>query len=56
MPLVRDLIPATANLDDPEPEPPLDHVLVARAAQLGATVSNSFGFGGHNAAVVFLRA
>ncbi len=55
MPLVRDLIPATANLDDPEPDPPLDHVRKTRPARIEAAISNSFGFGGHNAAIVLLR-
>ena len=56
LPIVRGLLPATANLTDPEPEPPLDHVRATRAAEVEAAVSNSFGFGGHNAAVVFVRA
>jgi len=56
MPLVRGIIPATANLDDPDPEPPLDHVRETRSAHIEAAISNSFGFGGHNAAVVLLRA
>ncbi len=55
MPLVRGVLPATANLDDPEPEPALDHVREARSARIEAAVSNSFGFGGHNAAIVLRR-
>jgi 3-oxoacyl-[acyl-carrier-protein] synthase II len=55
MPLVRDVLPATANLDDPEPDPPLDHVRETRAAHIEVAVSNSFGFGGHNAAIVLRR-
>jgi 3-oxoacyl-[acyl-carrier-protein] synthase II len=55
LPLVRGVIPATANLDDPEPEPPLDHVRVTRTADVAVAVSNSFGFGGHNAAIVLRR-
>jgi 3-oxoacyl-[acyl-carrier-protein] synthase II len=55
MPLLRGIIPPTANLDDPEPDPPLDHVRVARTTQVEAAISNSFGFGGHNAAILLLR-
>jgi 3-oxoacyl-[acyl-carrier-protein] synthase II len=56
MPLVRGTIPATANLEDPELDPPLDHVRQTRNTRVDAVISNSFGFGGHNAAVVLLRA
>ena len=52
---MRGVIPATANLDDPEPDPPLDHVRETRHAQVELAVSNSFGFGGHNAAIVLRR-
>jgi 3-oxoacyl-[acyl-carrier-protein] synthase II len=55
MPLVRGVVPATANLDDPEPDPPLDYVRATRPLQAAAAISNSFGFGGHNAAIVLLR-
>jgi 3-oxoacyl-[acyl-carrier-protein] synthase II len=53
--IVRGVVPATANLDDPEPEPALDHVRTARPLTVEAAISNSFGFGGHNAAVVLAR-
>lgn len=50
-------IPPTANLDDPDPEADLDHVRgAARVARLDWAVSNSFGFGGHNACLVLRRA
>jgi 3-oxoacyl-[acyl-carrier-protein] synthase II len=55
MALVRGVLPGTANLDDPEPDPPLDLVAAPRTAEIEAAVSNSFGFGGHNAALVFVR-
>ena len=51
----RDTLPATLNLDDPDPEAPFDHVLEPRSARVGAALSNSFGFGGHNACLVFTR-
>ena len=55
MAFARGILPATLNLEDPEPEAPFDHVLSARTARIDAAVSNSFGFGGHNACLVFTR-
>ncbi|AZH83699.1 beta-ketoacyl-[acyl-carrier-protein] synthase family protein [Plantibacter sp. PA-3-X8] len=49
------VIPPTINLDNQDPEIPLDVVTTPR--QLGSgdllAISNSFGFGGHNAVVAF---
>jgi 3-oxoacyl-[acyl-carrier-protein] synthase II len=55
MAFARDTLPATLNLDSPDPEAPFDHVLEPRSARVGAALSNSFGFGGHNACLVFTR-
>ena len=52
----RGVLPAGANIEDPESDPPADLVREPRTAHVDAMLSNSFGFGGHNAAVVFTRA
>ena len=50
------VMPPTINLDKPDPECDLDYVpKVARPAQLKATLSNSFGFGGTNASLIFVK-
>ncbi len=47
-------VPPTANLVTPDPACDLDYVpLVARDARLRTAISNSFGFGGVNATLVF---
>jgi beta-ketoacyl-acyl-carrier-protein synthase II len=50
------IIPPTINLDHPDPDCDLDYVPhEARQAELTVGMSNSFGFGGHNATLVFRR-
>ena len=45
------------NLDQPDPECELDHVAnKARETRIRVALSNSFGFGGTNATLVFGRA
>lgn len=54
--LERGFLPPTINLDDPDPECDLDYVPHSmRPATVDAVMSNSFGFGGHNATLVFAR-
>jgi 3-oxoacyl-[acyl-carrier-protein] synthase II len=51
------LVPPTINLGDPDPECDLDYVAnTPRAVDVSVCMSNSFGFGGHNATLVFARA
>jgi 3-oxoacyl-[acyl-carrier-protein] synthase II len=48
------IIPPTINLDRPDPACDLDYVSHrARQGKLEVALSNSFGFGGHNAALLF---
>jgi len=52
--LVHGLVPPTANLRNVDPEVPFDCVpMTARPAELGAALSNSFGFGGQNVSLIF---
>jgi 3-oxoacyl-[acyl-carrier-protein] synthase II len=49
--------PPTLNLDNPSVETPIDLVPhVARKRDIGVVLSNSFGFGGTNASLIFRRA
>ena len=51
------LVPPTINLDDPDPDCDLDYTPHrARSLDIGAAISNSFGFGGHNSSLVFRAA
>lgn len=53
MALRDQVIPPTINVENQDPECDLDVVPnVAREAKLDAALSNSFGFGGHNAALL----
>jgi 3-oxoacyl-[acyl-carrier-protein] synthase II len=53
----RNLIPPTINLDDPDPECDLDYTPHrARDMKVTYAMSNSFGFGGHNASLLLKKA
>jgi 3-oxoacyl-[acyl-carrier-protein] synthase II len=52
----NNLIHPTINLEEPDPECDLDYVPnVARPGKIDAAISNSLGFGGHNAVVAVRR-
>ena len=55
--ILRDqIIPPTINYENPDPECDLDYVPnQARRASVNCALSNSFGFGGTNAALLFKR-
>jgi 3-oxoacyl-[acyl-carrier-protein] synthase II len=58
--LREQIVPATANLDDPDDDPSVQALDIVRQeprkASLTAAVNDSFGFGGHNIALVFTTA
>ena len=50
------IIPPTINLNEPDPECDLDYTPNhARSQEFNVTLSNSFGFGGHNSVLVFAK-
>lgn len=54
--LTRGVLPPTINYNEPDPNIPIDCVPnTARKAEVGYVLSNSFGFGGQNASIVFSR-
>ncbi len=58
MAINKSLIPPTINLENPDErcDPKMDYVpLKAREAKVNTALSNSFGFGGHNACVIVGR-
>ena len=54
--LKNGIIPPTINLDEPSPECDLDYTpKVAKKRDIKYALSNTFGFGGHNASLLFKK-
>jgi 3-oxoacyl-[acyl-carrier-protein] synthase II len=50
------VLPPTINLDNPDPECDLDYIPhVAREKRVNVALTNSFGFGGQNIALILKR-
>jgi 3-oxoacyl-[acyl-carrier-protein] synthase II len=50
------ILTPTINLDQPDPDLDLDYVPNhSREKEVNVALSNSFGFGGHNATIVFRK-
>jgi 3-oxoacyl-[acyl-carrier-protein] synthase II len=56
MSIYKGIIPPTINLDNPDPECDLDYIPhKARKKNIDAAMSNTFGFGGVNAVLIFRK-
>jgi len=54
--LQKGVIPPTINYENPDPECDLDYVPnTARELEVNVAMSNSFGFGGHNATLLIKK-
>lgn len=54
--IVHGIMPPTINLEHPDPACDLDYIPnQARRGEVSVALSNSMGFGGHNASLVFKR-
>jgi 3-oxoacyl-[acyl-carrier-protein] synthase II len=50
------IVPPTINLDHPDPACDLDYIPhEARKKEVGAAMTNTFGFGGANAVLIFKK-
>jgi 3-oxoacyl-(acyl-carrier-protein) synthase len=57
MAIKEGIVPPTINYETPDPDCDLDYVPnVARKMEVRAALSNSLGFGGHNATLCFKKA
>ncbi len=54
--IYKDIVPPTINLDNPDPECDLDYVpYKSRIMEVNNALTNSFGFGGTNACLIFKK-
>ena len=54
--IVNDIVPPTINLTNPDPECDLNYSpLNATKTKINYAISNTFGFGGHNASLLFKK-
>lgn len=54
--LKEGILPPTMNYETPDPECDLDYIVnKARPKEIKAAMSNSLGFGGHNATIIFKK-
>ncbi|MCX6149950.1 MAG: beta-ketoacyl-ACP synthase II [Ignavibacteriales bacterium] len=54
--IVNGIVPPTINLNNPDPECDLNYSpLVATKREINYAISNTFGFGGHNASILFKK-
>ena len=54
--IMKQFLPPTAGLKVPDPDCDLDYVpLKGRKSKINYALSNSLGFGGHNASVIFKK-
>jgi 3-oxoacyl-[acyl-carrier-protein] synthase II len=55
--VLNDKIPPTINLDNPDPECDLNYsAKIVTEKKINYAISNTFGFGGHNASILFKKA
>lgn len=56
MAILENIVPPTINYETPDPECDLDYVPnKARKMEVNVAMSNSLGFGGHNATIIFKK-
>jgi 3-oxoacyl-[acyl-carrier-protein] synthase II len=52
----NDIVPGTQNIQNLDPDIEVDVAQTTRKVELTAAINDSFGFGGHNVALIFTKA
>jgi 3-oxoacyl-[acyl-carrier-protein] synthase II len=52
----NDIVPGTQNIQNLDPAIEVDVAQTTRKVEIGAAINDSFGFGGHNVALIFTKA